>query len=192
MAEFNFEPPSPSSWTRLDRVAANHEAAHAVMAVLLDIEVFEARIDRPIDRHPSTSGWVKAARPEEAWRAVALSIAPLIVDKRVPKFPSLNSDDGDEFNAAVVVHDAGISPERFSEIVELATELIELPSSKRAITALSGELLERGAVPGDEVCRIIDKSLHRQGGRGLSEFEMVAPEIRQPVRRKKVGRNKCL
>jgi hypothetical protein len=154
--DFTFEEPLEGSWSILDRATANHESCHAVAAVLLDLEVFEVRIDRPIDRHPSTSGWVKAARPEEAWRAVALSIAPLIFDKRVPKFPSLNSDDGDEFNAAVVVHDAGISPERFGEIIELATELLELPSSKRALKAVAGALLERGAIPGPEVKQMVN------------------------------------
>jgi hypothetical protein len=170
MAEFNFEPPAPSSWSRLDRVAANHEAAHAVMAVLLDIEVFEARIDRPIDRHPSTLGWVYHAHVEEPWKAVAVSVAPLIFERRLPSSPSLNTDDGDELNAAIVFHDAGMTSAQWDEAVEIATTFLGLPSSKRAITALSGELLERGAVPGDEVRRIIDKSLHRQGGRGFVEI----------------------
>jgi hypothetical protein len=133
---------------------------------------------------------VKAARPEEAWRAAALSIAPLIFERRLPSFPSLNSDDGDEFSAAVIVHDAGITRERWAEIVELATELLELSSSQRAITALSGELLERGAVPGDEVRRIIDESVPSTGGRGLRRNPMTSSEIRHPPPRKKLeGRN---
>jgi hypothetical protein len=83
---------------------------------------------------------------------------PLIFEKRLPSFPSLNSDDGDEFNAAVVIHDSGITRERWAEIVELATELLELPFSQRAITAISSQLLERGALPGREIKQLVDEA----------------------------------
>jgi len=155
--DFTFEPTGPGDWSVLDGVTANHEAAHSVMAVLLGVEVFEVRIDRPIARRRYALGWARMARAEDARKAVLLSIAPLVLEDRVPAtLPSLMTDDGDEFDAAVVAFDSGWSEEDWSETVEIARGLLAIPSAKRALKALSGELLARGAIPGPEIKRIVN------------------------------------
>ena len=155
--EFVFEAPGPGAWSNLDMVTANHEAAHATMASILGVEIFEARIDRPLGpgRH-SYGGWVRMARAEDGRKAVLLSIAPVVLEDRVPATrPSLMSDDGDEFDAAVFVYDSGMSEEEWTETIEIARGLLAMPSAKRALKAVSGALLARGAIPGVEVKQIL-------------------------------------
>ncbi len=158
MAATEFIPPEPGTWTVLAREEANHEAAHALAAVLLDVGVNEVRIDRP-DIGTLGQAVTEKQPPESRWKHLAVSLAPLIVSKRCPDFPpSLNSDDGDEFKAAVVAHDLHLDESEYDGIVGVISELLNLPSSRRAFTALAGALLEKGALPGDEVRQVIQEA----------------------------------
>jgi hypothetical protein len=84
-------------------------------------------------------------------------MAPLIFERRVPAFPSLTADDGDELKAAIIARVlAGMDEHEWRETVEIAKGLMDMPSFKGALTAVSGALLERGALTGDELKRIVD------------------------------------
>jgi hypothetical protein len=162
VTEHVFEP--PSYWSQIAFVEANHEAAHALAAFLLGLEVLEARIDRPLrgGREPVLGHCVIRLLPvgPERWKHIAVSIAPLVMTNRVPTWkPSLYDDDGDIFNAAVRVHDLGIDEDGWDDIVSLITEFFELPSSKAAHRALSDALLERGAIAGAELKEIFDTAI---------------------------------
>jgi hypothetical protein len=87
----DFVPAAPGSGTLIARVESTHEAAHAFGAVLLDVPVQEARIDRP---DVGILGHVVTDKAPVGWEAMLVFLAPLIVENRCPQWPlSLNSDD---------------------------------------------------------------------------------------------------
>jgi hypothetical protein len=157
---FGFEPPLPGSWTLVAFLEANHEAAHALAAVLLGIPVYEARIDRP---DVGVSGHVVIDRDtEQLWKLMCVSLAPLILEGRCPQWPlSLRADDGDEFRAAVRAFDAGLTEDEYKRCVSLIEDFFAMASSKRALKALSGALLARGALDGEEIQAIVTETLNR-------------------------------
>jgi hypothetical protein len=165
VSQTEFEAPLPGSWTALDRLEANHEAAHALAADLLSLRVFEVRIDKPLHPADNKPGFVyghcihQRAPREDLWKDIAVALAPLILANRCPGFPPyLFSDDGDERTAAMVAHDIGMTEQEWDNTVDIISTLLEFPSSKRKLKALSGALLEHGALPGGEVHRLLSLS----------------------------------
>jgi hypothetical protein len=150
-----FVSPSPGSWTAADRYQSNHEAAHALMALLLDVPIIEVRIDRP---DADTLGWLVRAglRGKVQWKGIAIALAPAVVERRCPTFPSSKATDSDELRAAELIRDLRLGPEDYQWIVGVAEGLLGIPSSRRALTAIAGALLERGVLSGDEVRRVVE------------------------------------
>jgi hypothetical protein len=157
--EFFFEKPLAGSWLPIDYTIANHEAAHALITALLGIEVFEARIDRPLAERDSLGrdalGWVRRAHVPHAGANLAITIAPLVFEQRAPDFPSLVADDGDELEAALFIHAADMTRDEYRTVVGEVENLLH--SHKGALTAISSLLLEHGAIPGGEIKRILDE-----------------------------------
>ena len=86
-----------------------------------------------------------------------VSLAPLIAERRCPSWPlDLMSNDSDVFKAAVRAHDAGLTANHYYGCVAFLEFLLDQPSSKRALRALSGALLERGALDGAAVRAIVE------------------------------------
>jgi hypothetical protein len=159
-----FVPAAPGTWTVIARREANHEAAHALIAVLMGIRVYEARIDNP---DLNVLGHVAFDKEgTELWMAMCVSLAPLVFEGRCPSWPlDLMTDDGDEFRAAVRAYDAGLTQNHYYGCVTLIEYLFDKPSSKRALTRLSGALLERGALDGAAVRAIVEAEATKAGFR---------------------------
>jgi hypothetical protein len=150
-----FEPATPGTWTTIARVAANHESAHALAAFLLDGELQEVRIDDPDTNVVGHVAW-RVKQGDGLWKKIAVALAPLILTKRCPDYPpSLQSDDGDEENAARTCHKLTTTEAEYRECVAVIAALLDLPSSKRKLTALSSALLERGALSGEDATKIL-------------------------------------
>jgi len=158
---FVFEPPLRGSWGRASRgmQIANHEAGHAVVAVLLGLDVYEARVDRP---DTSSDGVVSVRSDFDRSREHLLAtlagplLAPLPASP-VPAWPPSLDAFGDEQNAAILVERLGFCEEDWDEaIAETRSILCEVP---RAITDVSGALLERGALRGDELRDIVTSAV---------------------------------
>jgi hypothetical protein len=64
------------------------------------------------------------------------------------------SRDGDEFRGAVRAHDGGLTASHYAGCVTLIEYLFD--HHKRALTALAGALLQRGALDGVEVRAIVE------------------------------------
>jgi hypothetical protein len=159
MAEF--EEPSPGSWdsTRTGFALANEEAAHAAICLLMGIPVREVRIDSPLDDDDSTRGWV--------WTDADMSVTGLtshvhatlagpLICGREPSWPLSTVDSPDEAILSRLVFILGWDEERWKVAVHFVKELLAFPSVQRRIKALSGALLERGAIPGPEVKQMVN------------------------------------
>ena len=93
------------SWNVAALGTANHEAQHAVAAVLFDLELIEVRIDRPgLDGH---LGWCATVKHNDKWRSAAVAIAPHAVAGTAGATPDLLSDDSDIWHAAQYFYDSG-------------------------------------------------------------------------------------
>lgn len=151
--DFVFEPPLPGSWTTADRDVANHEAAHAVAAVVLGLTVQEARIDRP---DLGILGHVAHDKGNKAWWKLAVvSLAPLALSAMPPPEPDLMSDDGDVWHASLHYLDAG-APMKWADLIEMTRSILH--AHRPALRALSWALIDHGALPGDEVRRIVTEA----------------------------------
>jgi len=152
----DFEVPLPGSWTQIAFAEANHEAQHAVAAVLFDVTVCEVRIDRP---DVGTLGHTVTEKHPEKWRRAVVAIAPVAFAGKAGSRPDLLATDSDVWHAAVDYFDSGRPLDEWPAFVAMVRELLSLPSSRRAITAVSGALLERGALRGDEVHSLIESEV---------------------------------
>ncbi len=169
-SDFEFEPAAPGTWPVVARAEANHEAAHALAVYLLDGELEEVRIDRPDENVLGHVRW-RVRTTKELWKHLPVALAPLILTGRCPNFPpSLHSDDGDEQSAAQVCYGLQMTEDDYTRYVEIITGLMSLSGSKRALTALSGALLERGALSGKDALRILKdaEKTHIQDRKGSS------------------------
>lgn len=150
------------SWLVVARAEANHEAHHAVAAVLLDVELREVRIDRP---HHGVLGHVVSTVHSERWRNAGVAVAPLAIEGTAPASLLATFDDHDARSAAAHYLLAGRAPEDWPAFVAFVRSLMLTAGSRRAITAVSRALLERGALPGGEVRRIVGEAgAERQPG----------------------------
>ena len=137
------------SWNVAALGTANHEAQHAVAAVLFDLELIEVRIDRPgLDGH---LGWCATVKHNDKWRSAAVAIAPHAIAMTAGATPDLMADDSDAWHAAQYFWDSGRSVSTWPAFVSTVRELLLIPSSRAALRAISGALLEHGALRGAEV-----------------------------------------
>ncbi len=143
---------APGTWTRVDRAVANHEATHATAAVLLGLTVSELRID-----HPSHGvyGHCATSLHAELWRNAGCSIAPAAFAGSAPPAPDISNADHDVSNASAYWRMSKRPAAEWPGFVSLVRDLLVLPSSRRAHTALAGELLRRGAIRGVDVHSIV-------------------------------------
>lgn len=162
-----FEPPLPGSWSRVGHRAlalVTHESAHAVIAAWLGLEIVEVRVDRP---EPGVGGFVRGSPDLDRLQGYLMATlagpiaAPLSTSITWPPDPD---GYGDERILAVLV--AAISDRNGSfqetdwdESVTDTRRLLDVPAVRRARSALGDVLLERGALPGAEVLRIVSKAL---------------------------------
>ena len=147
-----FEPAHAGSWTRADRREANHEAAHAVVAVLCGLTVCECRIDRPDS--PWCCGFTRVEPDVDNLRGHLLStIAGNILYGGPIGWPPRLGVGGDEGVAAIIVErvamDGAAWQQAHDEVINL------LKANKAAMRAVSAALLERGALRGAEVHRLV-------------------------------------
>ena len=165
----DFEGPSPGSWdsTRSGYALANEEAAHAAFCLYFDIEVKEARVDSPISE-ANVGGWVRTVpdtSTEGLENHLKVTLAgPLATGREIPWPPSMH-DGGDETVAARLVYILRYDKARWDEAVSFVRELLQFPTIQRAVKAISGALLERGAIPGDELQAIVSDARARSGAR---------------------------
>jgi hypothetical protein len=160
MTEFTFELPSPGSWdrSRTGLALVNEEAAHAAVCLLLGIPIQEVRVDRPICNGPDVDGWVKTV-PDMSTEGLemqvkALLAGPLAVGREISWPPSFIDGD-DEGALARLCHVLGYDRARWDLAVFWVREVLQFPSTKRARLAIGSALLERGAIPGDELWQIV-------------------------------------
>ncbi len=154
-ADFEFIPARAGEWTYVDRKLSNEEAGHACAAVSAGVTVLEVRIDRP-DDSMGVCATIPGTDVAGFRRQLFCTLAgPLVVGRVVPWPPDVG-DGGDEGVAARLVLLLDIDEGSWYRVVAVVAEFLRLPSTKRAITAVAGALLERGALTGDEVHEIVD------------------------------------
>jgi hypothetical protein len=142
-------------WWATTRPELASMSDRARLALLLDVPIIEVRKDRP---DTDALGWVvrEGLRGEVRWKGIAIALAPAVLERRCPTFPSLKATDSDEVQAAELVRDLRLGPDDYQWIVGVAEDLLRIPSSRRALKAIAGELLERGVLSGDEVRRAVE------------------------------------
>ncbi len=143
------------SWNVAALGTANHEAQHAVAAVLFEIELIEVRIDRPgVDGQLGWCATVKRPLPDR-WRNAAVAIAPAAIAGSAGQAPDLMAGDPDIWHAAQYFYDSGRLAADWPAFVSMVRELLLIPSSRAGLRVVSGALLEHGALKGDEVHRLV-------------------------------------
>jgi hypothetical protein len=85
---------------------------------------------------------------------LAVLAGSLDVGRDIPWKPD-TAAIGDEGVAARLVDELALDERGFQEAKCIAKELLELPSSRRAVRAVGAALLERGALTGAEVAALI-------------------------------------
>lgn len=159
--EFTFEAPSPDSW---DRTATglpivNEEAAHAALCLYFDIPIREVRIDNPITDGDDVGGWVRTipdvSSKETLDDYVKVTLAgPIAVGRRI-SWPPSRVDSRDEAILARLTYILGYDEKRWNSAVSFVKEVLAFPSTQRAMKAIGSALLDRGAIPGDEISDVV-------------------------------------
>ena len=172
--EDEFEP-AYGDWATCDFEKANHESAHALVAHLLGLKVWEVRIDRPLNRTrrgPDPLGFCRYDKTfgEFRWKEMLVALAPKIVEGKAPERPpSLDdAERGDEMSAAVVAFELEIGELLYQAYLAYLEGLLRQPTARKKGLALSTALLEHGALKGDEVQRIFEE-VEAQQGNGKAE-----------------------
>ena len=160
MKEPEFEGSSPGSWdsTRSGFALANEEAAHAAFCLYFEIPIREVRIDNPITDKANVGGWVRTI-PNTSKEGLenhlkATLAGPLATGREIP-WPPSSVDSSDEAILARLAYILGYDKARWDEAVFFVKEFLQFPTTQRAVRAISSALLERGAIPGDELKRIV-------------------------------------
>ncbi len=150
-----FEAPHPGSWTRADLRSANHEAAHAVVAVLCGLTVTESRIDKI--ETPWSCGYTRVVPDLENLRGHLLAtIAGPIIDGNPIGWPPLGAGQDDEKVAAHIL--GRVAMDELAWGVAHAEVIALFRSNKAAMMAVSGALLEHGALHGADVHRLVTEA----------------------------------
>lgn len=142
----------------------NHESAHAVIAAWLGLAIREARVDRP----DLWIGGIVGVEPDlDRLRdhLMATLAGPIAAPLSTPiTWPPEPHGDGDERILATLVaalsdQNGSFQEPHWDECVTATRRLLDLPEVCRARVALGGVLLERGAIPGNEVHEIVTKAV---------------------------------
>ena len=172
--EDEFEP-ACGGWATCDFEKANHEAAHALVAHVLGLKVWEVRIDRPLKRTrrgPDPLGFCRYEKTtgEFRWKQMLVALAPWIVEGKAPERPPSLDDAGlgDEMSAAVVAFELEISELLYQVYLAYLEGLLKQPTARKKGQALSRALLDHGALNGDGVRRIFEE-VEAQQGKGKAE-----------------------
>lgn len=169
MKELEFSAPSPGSWdrTKTGFALANEEAAHAALCLYFEIPIREIRIDNPITDEANVGGWVSTipdTSKEGLEEFVKATLAgPLATGREIP-WPPSSVDSHDEAILARLTYILGYDKARWDSAVFFVKEFLQFPSIQRAVKAISSALLERGAIPGDEVRRLVDDAQPEKAG----------------------------
>jgi hypothetical protein len=161
----------PGSWltgTQAGFATANEEAAHAYLSTLLGIPVLEVRIDSPIREGPDCRGIVTTVPDlDRLWEhLLAVLAGPISVGREVPWPPDIAAG-ADEEVCALLVPRLGLDEAQFTRAKNIVKGyLFDLPTSRRALRAVSERLLERGALTGDEVRVVIAEAAGAETGNG--------------------------
>ncbi len=153
-----FTPAASGSWFTGGQAileTVNEESAHAVLAVVLDLKVHSVRIDRP---EPKVEGWaIIAPDADQLGRHLLATMAgPLFVKRwQMVPWPPDPNNTGDE---GVVARLVDILELRHADVLVAefrVRKLLENSYVKRAIREVGSALLERGALSGDDVLKIV-------------------------------------
>jgi HK97 family phage prohead protease len=121
---------------------AAHEAKHAAAAMVLDVDVFEARVDAP---SPGVGGHVVHARAERRHDAL-ISLAGRMGDAGwPPKWPPRTDRSGDEYNLAEYVQAVGLDEAGWDRLCSDAKRLVRTPEFKGKAGVIEA-LLDHGCV----------------------------------------------
>jgi hypothetical protein len=167
-SEFQFCPALPGSWTLAaqDLQTANEESAHAIVAALMGLEIHEARIDRPdVDVQGVVSIAGLATEHVEsdedlhsiAYRRLLAVLAGPVFVRRWPtgKWPLDDSDPGDVGFAASLCRWLRFDVVDLFMAERRVAKLLEEPSVHRVVRAIGSELLEHGAITGEQVYEVV-------------------------------------
>jgi hypothetical protein len=156
VGEFVFEPAAPGSWNpETDWKNALHEAGHACVALAVGLPLREARIDTP--DWPSTYGWAVVGDGDHSYENLLLASlgGPLSdIPPTRPAWPLRQDGKGDETNQAIICDRLGSSEADYRRFEGLAADFLRVFRDRRG--ALQAALLDRGALPGDELRQIFD------------------------------------
>lgn len=151
--------PSPGSWWIGDLDIANHEAAHAVVATILGRDVVEVRIDRPSDEQ---IGFSKTTLDHDATMTdVENALLSTLAGPHAGGTPlSLppTGETGDDRKARSLGFILGYDATDWYVIGVRLELLLERPTTRRAIKAVSNALLEAGAIDGGKVLRLVEET----------------------------------
>lgn len=159
-----FAPAVRGTWTltKAGLELITEESAHAVVAVLLKLPLREVRVDNPADGDSDgvTRIDVSAEREAIRRRLVVILAGPLARGVEIPwpgnRVPRLEDVDDDAGTAAILVDLLGMDEKEWRRVVQMTHDILNLPSTKRAIRAVADALRERGALSGDEVRAIVE------------------------------------
>jgi HK97 family phage prohead protease len=123
------------------RIAA-HEAKHAAMAMVLDVDVFEARVDNPA---PDRAGHVMHVAGT-GWQDALISLAGRMGDEGwPPAWPPRTDCSTDEGHVAEYVKAAGLDEAGYTQLCADASRLVGTPEFKSKAGVIEA-LLEHGCV----------------------------------------------
>ena len=177
MAEFRFQEPWVGSWSRDDFEVAHHEAGHAAIAWFHGLALLECRIDRP-----DSGLWGNVSVTPDLDKLeghfqsiIAGQIASPLFLGGLFTWPLSPDAPGDEAAAAAVARRLDMTRAQFESHSAITRDLLVLFAEKRS--RLVQALLDRGAIPGDEVHSILSGS----------KVPAADPERSRPVTSRQVG-----
>ncbi len=151
-----FEPAHAGSWTRADRREANHESAHAVVAVLVGLTVTECRIDKPESVWCCGRTGVEPDVGNLHGHLLATIAGPIIDGRPISWPPRAGAGQDDEKVAAHIL--GRVAMDELAWGVAHAEVIALFRSNKAAMMAVSGALLEHGALHGADVHRLVTEA----------------------------------
>jgi hypothetical protein len=165
---FEFVPALPGSWTRAacDLITCNEESAHDVIAVLMGLEIHEARIDTPDVGVPGVVSIAGLATEDITcdedldsayYRRLLAVLAGPVFTRRWPTgtWPLDATDPGDVGFVARLCRMLKYGLVDLFVAGQRVEKLLDEPYVKRALREVGWARLERGAIPGDEVRRLV-------------------------------------
>ena len=168
VAEFAFCPALPGGWSRASRdfSLVNEESAHAVVAALVSLRIYEARIDRPdVDVGGQVSiaglGTEQVECEEDIRRAsyrrlLAVLAGPVFVGRwDTGRWPLDRNDPGDVGLVARCCWWLGYDVVDLFLAERRVKALLKDKQVHQAIKAVGTALLEQGAIRGSRVSELV-------------------------------------